>query len=621
MEAHMHLISISRPAIRLAKSVGTFIAAFLLTGHLAAADNADPLATLRKEHPRLLFTAEDQKRVVILAETEPLLARLIEQNRVNAIAMLSEAPMKSSSTTQSRKSIERVVALAMAYRLSGDHKFSDAAIREMLVIANFEKFSSHFLVTAETTTALAIGYDWLYDQIPPDDRRTIREAITQMGLQPGMKSYEKKAFWVRRSSNWNKVCNGGMILGALAIAEDEKELARNILVAALKSIPNGVKQVAPDGASPEGPQYWQYGMSYTALTFMGLNSALGTDFGFSKSPGLDKSGLFRIHTVSPTGLYFNYADSGTRYGPASVMFALSRTYDRSLFAWWHREQLNRQVPMKGKITPQRLDRLFPLEVAWYDPRGIKPTLEQLPREARFHGVQDIVAMRSRWDDPDAVFVGFKGGQNGTGHGHLDIGSFVLDAEGVRWAVDLGKDAYNLRGYFNKDLRWTYYRMNNRSHNTLVIGDQLHNTTAVAKVVDFGATLNRAHATVNMTDAYKGQATSATRTIELLNRRTVRVVDKITDPSGEVRWGMVTEADITLDGNKATLSQQGKQLTVEIASPPEAKFEVLSTKPPSSGERQNQGTRMLAARLNPAKGEMKIEVLLVPQTTRNPDFGK
>jgi len=49
-------------------------------------------------------------------------------------------------------------------------------------------------------------------------------------------------------------------------------------------------------------------------------------------------------------------------------------------------------------------------------------------------------------------------------------------------------------------------MTNRSHNTLVIGDKLQNTAAVGKVVDFGVTPSRVHATVNMADAYKGQAT-------------------------------------------------------------------------------------------------------------------
>jgi hypothetical protein len=129
----------------------------------------------------------------------------------------------------------------------------------------------------------------------------------------------------------------------------------------------------------------------------------------------------------------------------------------------------------------------------------------------------------------------------------------------------------------------------------VIGDKLQNTAAAAKVVDFGVTPSRVHATVNRTDAYKGQATSVVRTIELLDRRIVRVLDEITDPKGEVRWGMVTEADIKLDGNKAILGQQGKKLTAEMVSPPGAKFEIVSTKPPTLRENQNQGTRMLAAR--------------------------
>jgi len=66
---------------------GAIAAVLLLAGNLPAAENANSLATLRKQHPRLLFTAEDQKRVGELAEDEPLLARLIQQNYVNATAI------------------------------------------------------------------------------------------------------------------------------------------------------------------------------------------------------------------------------------------------------------------------------------------------------------------------------------------------------------------------------------------------------------------------------------------------------------------------------------------------------------------------------------------------------
>ena len=107
--------------------------------------------------------------------------------------------------------------MALAFRLSGEQKFAQGAIREMLVAASFRDWNPrHFLDTAEMTTALAIGYDWLYDDIPPADRQTIRQAMVEMGLEEGMKVYRSKGWWSVGDNNWNQVCNGGMILGALA---------------------------------------------------------------------------------------------------------------------------------------------------------------------------------------------------------------------------------------------------------------------------------------------------------------------------------------------------------------------------------------------------------------------
>ena len=583
-----------------------------------AADNARPLDGLRSGHPRLLFTAEDQRRIEKLAETEPLLARLIEQNRVNATAMLTQPTVRylipdgKRLLGQSRKCIERVAAMAMAYRLSGERKFADAVVRELLAAAKFKDWNPrHFLDTAEMTTAYAIGYDWVFDAIDPADRSTIREAMVRLGLQPGMKCYETGGWWTRGDNNWNQVCNGGMLLGALAIAEDEKELAEKIIDNALASIPRGVSVYAPDGAYPEGPGYWVYGTAYTAINIMGMRSALGDDFDLHKTAALDRTGVFRIHTIGPTGVYFNYADCGTTSRPVSTMFALSQTYDRPLYAWWNRKQLAKRFPPEATIRPSGQDRFFPLQIAWYDDRGAAPSLDELPRDVLLRGRQDIAVMRSGWRDPNAIYVGIKGGDNRTNHGHLDIGSFVLDAGGVRWAIDLGSDDYNMPGYFG-GRRWQYYRMTNHSHNTLVIDGRLQNTAAVAKIVAFDTTPERVGAVVDMSEAYKGQAQSVLREIEMLGRRTVRVRDEIVAPVGEVRWGIVTRAAIKLDGNKALLEQDGKKLEAEIVEPAGAKFEIVSTKPPTARERQNEGTRMLATRVKPGDAQrLRIEILLRP----------
>ena len=590
----------------------------LISGALLSVTSAqtavEPLATLQTDHPRLLFSVQDQQRVQDLAKTDALLARLIKQNHINAIDMLGkpsiryEIPDGKRLLAQSRECIRRVMTMAMAHRLTGDSRFADGAIQEMLVAAKFKDWNpSHFLDTAEMTTGLAIGYDWLYPVIKPADRQTIREAIVNLGLNEGKKVYAAGGWWTERDNNWNQVCNGGMILGALAIGDEERELADEIVTSALKSIPHGTSVYEPSGAYPEGPSYWQYGTSYTGLTIKGLNTALETDFGMRFAPGLGETGWFRIHTIGPTDSYFNYADCGVQSRLASTMFFLADVYGQPTFAAWHRERLAKKLAAGERLEPRRLDRFFPLEIAWYDPR---PSHAELPLDAIFNSQQDVVTMRSRWGDPNAIYVGFKGGDNQTNHGHLDIGSFVLDAQGVRWALDLGADNYNLPGFFGGQ-RWQYYRLINHSHNTIVINDQIQEPKAKCPIVSFHSRPNRCGAIVDMTDAYKDQAGSAWRGIEFVQRRAVHVRDEIVGSSGDVRWAMVTGAEIKLAGQKALLEQDGRTLEAEILVPKDVKFETLPNLPATPAEKQNEGTHILAARI-PAGAPRRIEISVLLQ---------
>jgi hypothetical protein len=70
---------------------------------------------------------------------------------------------------------------------------------------------------------------------------------------------------------------------------------------------------------------------------------------------------------------------------------------------------------------------------WYRPElyanAVKPA--ELDGYDRF---VETSMMRSDWLDPNASFVGFKAGDNAANHSHLDIGSFVYDALGIRWAA-------------------------------------------------------------------------------------------------------------------------------------------------------------------------------------------
>ena len=347
-----------------------------------------------------------------------------------------------------------------------------------------------------------------------------------------------------------------------------------------------------------------------------LEGVLGTDFGLGKAPAFDRTALYRLAVQGPTGLAFNYADGDSSIndsedrGLAPYEWLARRYHLRTAIAH-SRELIAQEAARKGANN----DRFLAMDAAWY-PEAPGAGRENEPLDIHFRGRADIAIFRSAWGDPGALFVGFKAGDNSTNHAHLDLGSFVLEADGVRWAANLGYDNYNLPGYFGEQ-RWTYFRLNNHSQNTVTPGDRLQNPKAVAPIVAFGSSPSRAFAVADLTSAYPGEAARMLRGVALIDRTRVLVEDELTQARASVpiRWAMVTQARITLsgDGRTATLAQDGRTLRVEALSPGAARFRVGSTKPPTAEENQNEGTAMLVLDVpgSPAPSDIRIAVLLTP----------
>ena len=590
------------------------------------------LENLREKHPRLLFTMADQRRIEKLAKKDAFLSEMIAQLNYNSEQMLTQPTVRfkrdkcRNILEQSRACLARVTTLSMSYRLTGDTRFFERARKEMLAAAAMKSWNpKHFLDVAEMSCALAIGYDWLYDALSEADRATIRSAIVTKGLKPGMEAYlgrKKFGHWVKGHHNWNQVCNGGMVLAALAVAEDEPALADKVISHVLRSIPKALASYRPDGAGHEGPTYWTYGTTYTGLTIAAMDSALGNDFGLSKAKGLNKTGDYRIRTIRPNGTFFNYADSALHSDISPVMFWLARKFDRPAYAWFEREQLRRIFARqkrngKYKIRSHYPARLYAMEIAWFDEQGNLSEANDWPLGVHFGGILDVVTMRSAWGDKEALYAGFKGGSPQAGHRHLDAGMFVLDSDGVSWAIDLGGDCYSLPGYGDSrenGRRWKYYRLSAKSHNTLLIGGKNQRAREnIGKVIGFLSTPGRTHAVIDMSKAYGGQADKVLRGVAMLDRSRVLIQDEITAPTGEVRWGMLTQADIKLDGKKATLTQDGKTLLAEILSPADARFKIVIPPVPGKGERSHpKNLSMLAAFVKPTgKKPVRLAILLTP----------
>jgi hypothetical protein len=567
------------------------------------------LATLVKSHPRLVLTPQRLAELKKLAETDKLLAKGVADVIAEADALARRPALVHKLIGPrllhvSRDCVRRMYAFGLAWRWTHQRKYVDKARENLLAVCDFADWNPrHFLDTAEMSHAVAIGYDWFHDELDEPARERIRKGLIAHGMEPGLKCYgARPAGWTRSAFNWNQVCNMGLIIGSLGIAETHPQYARQILPQALASLPRAMATYAPDGAWPEGPGYWGYATRYTVYGLAAMQTALGTDFGLSKIPGLDQAGYFPVCTTGPTGYYFNFADTGgrSRRGNLPSLFWLARRYGGVFLAAAERDML------AGR-------RATALDVIWYVPPGgaaaPKPQLARL-----FGGKVEVAVFRSAWGDGDALFAAIKGGYNQVNHGHLDLGSFELDALGVRWARELGSDNYNLPSYWgsrNDAQRWKYYRLGSLSHSVPLLDERNQDAYAVAKVKQFKADGRNGLVVIDLGAAYKHAAAKAARGLRMVQGRAVLVQDEleITQPC-QAAWGMTTDARIAAGGAEATLTLDGRTLTARVLAPDGASFAVESAeqKPPQA---TNEGVRRLMVRVQAPKGPLRFAILLSP----------
>ncbi len=558
------------------------------------------LATLRPDHPRVMARPETFAGIKSLVAQGGLPATLYAQAKASAGQILTtpaseyEIPDGRRLLSVSRRVLDRVRTLALVGRLEGDPRYADRAWIELEAAARFPDWNpAHFLDTAEMTHAFALGYDWLYDRWTEDQRRVLREAIVTQGLRPGLKVYDSKAGWPRNENNWNQVCNGGLLSGALAIAEAEPSLAARIVFEAVRSVPRAMQHYAPDGGGTEGVTYWDYGSRYNIVLLSSLETALGTDFGLAQVGAFKQSGYYQMYLCGAGRVAFDFADCGRSRVSEAQHFWLARKYDVPAFSWFRLSALEGN-PERGGL----------LDLLWFDDRGRGMDFTSLPLDRHFRGAE-CASLRTSWK-PEAMIVGIQAGDsmNLGGHRHLDLGSFIVDASGERWILDSGVELETYMAHRHKNARHAYYRVRAEGHNVPVLNpdhgpDQ--NPRAVAKIVEFESTPQQARAVVDLSQAYQSHAERVVRTFLLAERKRLIVTDELRarQPT-ELWWFLHTEADVALgnQGRTATLSRSGKTFTVQLQEPARAAFEVMDCNPlPSSPNPKpqagNGGRRKLA----------------------------
>ena len=397
----------------------------------------------------------------------------------------------------------RVKDWAYAYQMTNDTAWVDRTYRELQnaagVNGNFGDGNTrwnpqHFLDVAEFCAAYAIAYDWLHSVWSDDQKTEIRGWIVTFGLSFGQQVYNGTAdsntvntWWTGSAANsiagnWNCVINGGLSMAALAIVdEDTTGTAQAVLgYTADNAKTNCFAAVRNDGTWAETSDYWYFGTTGAAEMVSAFITAYGDDQGLLESaPQWNLTSMFHIYNQGLTSK-FNYGDNGPNKFSATA---------NSLFLW--AEQF--QEPRYALYQRDHADAAEPWSMFWYNPSYEGAWWANLPLDRNFDDERDAWAsMRSSWTENDGTFIAMRSGLL-TGHqthGDLDIGDFVIDALGQRWAGEYGSGQYLSTDYFSNETqasaRWTYYTKATEGQNTLM-RDNANQLVSAQATHNFGTT--------------------------------------------------------------------------------------------------------------------------------------
>ncbi|CCA69124.1 hypothetical protein PIIN_03024 [Serendipita indica DSM 11827] len=617
------------------------------TGNSQSFDNLRP-------HPRLIAPQYKWRALKDMIAKEAYLKSWHDIIMANATAfnnlppvvhVFDGGPSGSGILDPARETKSRIKHFAYAYRMTEDTAWVDRTYRELQNAMTWGDNredpwnTAHFLDLAELTAAFAVGYDWLYDQWTDAQRTEIRNAIVNYGLHYGLLSYTDPAstygWWHNVNGNWNCVSNGGLIMGALAVYEDDTTGTASQLLE--RAVPNAVANCAfvpsSDGTGSETANYWEFAITGMSELTSSLLTATGSDHGMlAANDGIRLTSLFRFYVTGMTSL-FDYGDHGPNKfsTTANALLFFGSAFNEPRFTLYQRDRY--QAPE-------------PWSMFWYDPSAQGAWWNNLPLDRVFDNSTDTWAsFRTSWTDINGMYVAMKAGAllNHQTHGDLDCGTFVVDALGERFFGEHGNDNYLNPNYFSNETqtseRWTLYRKMTEGQNVIAINGANQDVTAVptmrhdtsntaqgASTIFSAPSDSSAFAVVDLTSAYFG--TDVKRGIRFLpGRRQVLIQDELTGVTAASQWRAQTNATISIDstGRSATLTLNGKRLVAQILSPENVQFQDLESKrterappiAPGLEDMDNGPARVLAIDL--PTGTTTLQVLLNPQWDDFTDF--
>jgi len=542
---------------------------------------------LRRRSPRIIMTSEIRADLKKKVKSDPVVANYYKAMKINADEIIQKPFLERKQIGRrllsvSREMLHRAGILSMIYSLENDKAILDRLNGELLAVCAFSDWNpSHFLDVAEMSLAVALVVDWVGKDLPKATIKAAKRALIDKGINP---SYNKKGNvgWIKGSNNWNQVCHAGMIAAAIAVADDEPELAARTISRALDGMPYALDSYGPDGVYPEGATYWVYGTSFSVVASSMLQSAFSTDFGLAEYPAFLESADFKLLNRAPSGQYYNYGDCGNG----------DPTIGDNILAWFatytgNETYLEKDLFLRDAKGMGKLSRLAGPSLVWMSQFEAKVHTE-LPLNWKGEGKNPIVIFRGGDEDPRQYYFAGKAGRGTVSHGNMDAGSFIFELDGVRWVIDPGNQAYhelektgfNLWNSCQDCERWSLLTKSNFGHSTLTVNDERHKVDGMATISDFRDGENP-YVTLDLDRTFEGFLKSAKRTFRKDSPLSIEIIDELElDANTQlVTWQLMTTAHVRAFAGGAELTKDGKKLRLEILSNSTITPSIIALDPP------------------------------------------
>ena len=361
---------------------------------------------------------------------------------------------------------------------------------------------------AAETGALLAWTDYLLgerlDTVSPLLRKRIRAEVDRRVLTPAL---ARDDFWWmgfgdrKNVNNWNPWINSNWLAAALLLEADPQRRAASVYKI-MRSLDNFINGYPDDGASDEGPGYWDRAAASLFDNLELLRGATNGTVDIYSSPLVRNMGQYIYQVYIKDAYFVPMGDAPAKLTPdAELVYEYGKRIGDPVMERFGAWLAQRRGPYRpGSSSPGRI--LPALLVA--GEIAAAPVAEPLPGSVWLPDLQ-LMAARSMPGSAQGLYVAAWGGHNGQSHNHNDVGNFIVYGDGQPVLIDVGVETYTAKTFSPQ--RYEIWTMQSAYHNLPTINGimQSPGREFQAKDVSFNETATRVTFSADIAPAYPAAA--------------------------------------------------------------------------------------------------------------------